>query len=1158
MLGETLINPFTKKIFILFTLLVIFPSNSGGYFLNSALGTFAQNATLSNEGEDILRNSQDNLLQNNTSLNASKDIVDLAGEREEDLDVITNPCEKQAGRLQVLELNASDITDVSKDVCVNSSIHELYGNTSIVFNNTGSANISSFLVKTHGRTLDSSSASNANITLLEDNFLLVEPIQPLQQNDTLVLELGWKNYSAQELERSESYDISGATIGGISIAPIPDWNGRLNPNEITIRINFKGDGDGFVNINAGSTCSSHSQAVCVATTSPLNNAIHIVAWPDDDTSLYYRGDPLLTFGGDCRPSRSGNGYTTTDEGFSAADYHDVISSDLTCTVAFVSKHSQYTDVGPAVDSFDYNADVEHTPSGIIFSLAASSEGDRVYAGTLSGVWRSDDGGRTWYQLTSLQLKSGINEFPGALLVPNVYDIIVSPVDSDLVFATTWGDTRVHPMNGVYRSVDGGDTWTLVHKFSCGSDPADGTNAGQIVFAPDDPEMVAAAGGCAIAISNDGGQTWTEARDPNWQVWHVAIGPSEGSVRRMYAAGNNQIWYSENAGTTWARDPLQDFRAVATFGDAPCIHICSAAKILAVEPGHPDHVYLAANWGNNAILIDYVDENGTFHEALSCISPSGEQICGGGSLWLGNFSSFSQNGNAQWTQMKSNAGHCGGTGSGRTFVEAKSVNNGYLLFFSGRGTVAVSNGRPTSIDSWHSLTAADISTQKLNPSNDICFMHADPQAMAISQDFSITLKEPSGVTYPYDQNKILDRYVDGNIWLGNDGGIYSSYNGGQRWIFSSGLSTLLLKNLAGLKSQGSLPAFFFGIADNDNFFTWDGGRSWQDPIIDEGDASPFFSDNKLPSRVISFGTRLHQNQYGTNGDAFVLYRSNDPSIYPNAADAGSYLTIPCPQDADGNEKTDECFARTHYYIRGYRPVVQTLANEPTFPDGDYIMIKKNIDGSKVLLRTFFINSINDRSDWNNPTLAFQQGPALPSSAEVAQASGGHSNTVFYVSDPFTSKSLWKWKMGDSDWEKIVPGNGADLAYRFFVSPYNPNMIYIIDDDGIKRSDDGGNNWSPDINLNNAITQNGEFSHLKVFDEGWIINDMIFSSRNPSTIFVIGNSGIFYSLDGNVWNRLLSTTAIPSHPFTAFFDEDTRSLYVATNGRGIIRYDNIPTS
>src|SRR5262249_4834190 len=143
----------------------------------------------------------------------------------------------------------------------------------------------------------------------------------------------------------------------------------------------------------------------------------------------------------------------------------------------------------------------------------------LYAGAYSGVWRSDDGGDTWNQLTRPQPPARTNDVPGALEVPNIFDLVVSRKDKDIVLAAAataipgFLDTRVsdHSKNGVYRSEDGGESWRLVHQFLCpGFDnfPA-AEPAGQIAFAPDDHDLIYAAGGCAIAVSADAGETWVD-------------------------------------------------------------------------------------------------------------------------------------------------------------------------------------------------------------------------------------------------------------------------------------------------------------------------------------------------------------------------------------------------------------------------------------------------------------------------------------------------------------------------------------------------------------------------------------------------------------------------------------------------------------------------
>ena len=61
--------------------------------------------------------------------------------------------------------------------------------------------------------------------------------------------------------------------------------------------------------------------------------------------------------------------------------------------------------------------------------------------------------------------------------------------------------------------------------------------------------------------------------------------------------------------------------------------------------------------------------------------------------------------------------------------------------------------------------------------------------------------------------------------------------------------------------------------------------------------------------------------------------------------------------------------------------------------------------------------------------------------------------------------------------------------------------------------------------------------------------------------VGTAGVFYTLNGNNWFRYLSTSAFPSRPVSAFFDPISdpcdRALYVALDGRGIVRLGPIPT-
>src|SRR5207247_131871 len=137
----------------------------------------------------------------------------------------------------------------------------------------------------------------------------------------------------------------------------------------------------------------------------------------------------------------------------------------------------------------------------------------------------------------------------------------------------------------------------------------------------------------------------------------------------------------------------------------------------------------------------------------------------------------------------------------------------------------------------------------------------------------------------------------------------------------------------------------------------------------------------------------------------------------------------------------------------------------------------------LLRTTAMSQVTSSNDWVTSASAegpgvkvFQVGPDLPDRAiDVVQPGGGHRRPTFYVGDPEAGGRLWKWTTGMQQWQRIVPGpnNVPGVARRFFVDPYRPQLVYVLDSDQIWRSDDGGATWKIDENLERAFTQAGAF-------------------------------------------------------------------------------------
>jgi hypothetical protein len=193
--------------------------------------------------------------------------------------------------------------------------------------------------------------------------------------------------------------------------------------------------------------------------------------------------------------------------------------------------------------------------------------------------------------------------------------------------------------------------------------------------------------------------------------------------------------------------------------------------------------------------------------------------------------------------------------------------------------------------------------------------------------------------------------------------------------------------------------------------------------------------------------------------------------------------------------------------------------------------------------------------------------------VAQASGGHTATVFYVGGNTT---LWTWQEGAQNWTQIVPAppvqnksDGAAMAVRFFVDPYRPNQIYILDPPNVKRSDDGGQTWHSDTNLEIQLTWNyqiavGSNDNVGGLNDFFdlVLTDMKFDPANPGIRFAVGEGGAFLTFDGVNWTRLLHSGAMPGRPGSCYYDWITDpydpALYVSLAGRGIVKITDMQLS
>ena len=211
---------------------------------------------------------------------------------------------------------------------------------------------------------------------------------------------------------------------------------------------------------------------------------------------------------------------------------------------------EWRNIGPANMGGRINdfAVVESDPN-IVFIATASA-----------GVWRTTNNGVTWESVFDDQPVSSIGDIAVAPSDPSI--VWVGSGESNNRQSSSWG-------NGVYKSTDGGDSWTHV-----GLD--DTLHIGRLLIHPTDPEVVyvAATGHLwgpnperGVYKTNDGGLTWTNTLfiDEDTGITDLAMDPvSPGTLyaaayqRRRTAFGFNGgglgsgIYKTTDGGSTWLR------------------------------------------------------------------------------------------------------------------------------------------------------------------------------------------------------------------------------------------------------------------------------------------------------------------------------------------------------------------------------------------------------------------------------------------------------------------------------------------------------------------------------------------------------------------------------------------------------------------------------
>jgi photosystem II stability/assembly factor-like uncharacterized protein len=186
------------------------------------------------------------------------------------------------------------------------------------------------------------------------------------------------------------------------------------------------------------------------------------------------------------------------------------------------------------------------------------EGENTIRGNVSegfGIWRTDDGGRSWRHL-------GLKD------TRHILRIVIHPKNPDIVWVAALGHLfGNNEERGIFKSTDGGKSWRKVLYSDAGS------GAVELVMEPGNPQVFYAStwtvrrtgyslesggSGSALWKSTDGGETWKKLNDKKGfpgktTLGIIGIAVPASNPERVYAIVESEkggLLRSEDGGETW--------------------------------------------------------------------------------------------------------------------------------------------------------------------------------------------------------------------------------------------------------------------------------------------------------------------------------------------------------------------------------------------------------------------------------------------------------------------------------------------------------------------------------------------------------------------------------------------------------------------------------
>lgn len=381
--------------------------------------------------------------------------------------------------------------------------------------------------------------------------------------------------------------------------------------------------------------------------------------------------------------------------------------------------------------------VEHLPAPNVLLRSGGADAGRVYA-LGSQLYTSEDGGRTWTNLTAYKGQSVIG--------PGQHDLAVSPLDPNQIVVAN--------DRGVWRSMDGGLSWSGLNRF------LPNLNVRRILATPANGRgaevEIDGLGAAELPPGNSGiSYAWQPAADG-----HMA---SDAETRRAYSAvlgaqitasaaagdvvyagsADGRIWVSTDRARTWtlsrtaANGPIE---ALVTDAQAPRV-------ALAAVGGAGAHVLRTTNTGTGGFWDDLTANlpDVPAHAIAAERSAGAVYVATDRGVYYAHEDLEAAGPTANWTLISRNL-----PAARATAVELDPAGNQLYVALEGYGVYAAAaphRGRTLRI-----VNAADFSTRPAAPGSLVSVLGAPVRSVRSSDlEFPILASTESGtqVQVPFE-------------------------------------------------------------------------------------------------------------------------------------------------------------------------------------------------------------------------------------------------------------------------------------------------------------------------------------------------------------------------------------------------------------------------